>query len=333
MPHRRRQAIAVRVAGALPRSVARRLAGSAHPQLAPDLAVLVRLVGLFRWPQLELLPARVAQAEARREATVLAGRRVRSKVRALRLPGAAGPLDARLYVGAGGGLIVWLHGGGWVLGDLDTHDAYCRRLTRASGASVLSVAYRCAPFPAAVADSVAAVRWACDNAAALGADPARVGVGGDSAGGNLAAVTALALQGVVAFQVLLYPVTDVSREHPSYADTESPWLTAALMRWFRGHYLPGEAASADPRASPLLAGDLSGAPPTYVCIVGHDPLRDEGLAYARRLAQAGVAVHLDLLPECMHGYAEMAGVSRSARLATTAAADWIRERTTEPRHH
>jgi len=332
MPRRRLETLVVRLAGALPGSAARRLAARDHPELAPDLALLVRLVGWFGWPQLDRLPAPLARAEARHQAAVLAGRRLRTDLRRLRVPGPAGPLDARLYAAPGGGdaLTVWLHGGGWVLGDLDGHDVFCRRLARTSGAKVLAVAYRCAPedpFPAAVDDAVAAVRWACEHAAAMGADPARVGVGGDSAGANLAAVAALTLRRRVAFQVLLYPITDVSREHPSYAAAEDgPWLTAALMRWFRDHYLSGEDPS-DARVSPLLsdAADLSGAPPAYVGIAGHDPLRDEGLAYAERLEQAGVVVRLDHFPAQMHGYVELAGVSRSARAATRAAADWIRD--------
>ena len=333
MPHRR-QAVAVRAAGALPAVVAKRLASRAQPPdgapLEHDLALLLAVIDRLGWPELERMPAAAAQAEARREAAVLAGRRLRAEVRSLALPGPAGPLAARLYGDAGDGLIVWLHGGGWVLGDLDTHDALCRRLARASGARVLAVAYRCAPaapFPAAVEDAVAAVAWARENAAALGADPARVGVGGDSAGGNLAAVAALALRDAVAFQVLLYPVTDVAREHPSYAVfADGPWLTAPLMRWFRALYLRGAADAQDPRASPLLADDLSGVAPAYVGIAGHDPLRDEGLAYARRLEQSGVEVRLDHFEAQLHGYAELAGVSRSARAATLAASAWVAAR-------
>ena len=333
MPHRR-QAAAVRAAGALPVVVARRLTGPAPDRgagpLEPDLALLLRLVGRLRWPDLERMSAPAAHAESRREAAVLAGRRLRADVRALQLPGPAGPLAGRLYAAGGDSLVVWLHGGGWVLGDHDTHDALYRRLARASGASVLAVDYRrapSAPFPAAADDAVAAVRWAHAHAAELGADPLRIGVGGDSAGGNLAAVAALALRDAVAFQVLLYPVTDVSREHPSYAEFEDgPWLTAGLMRWFRAHYLPDAAAARDPRVSPLLAPDVAGVPPAYVGIAGHDPLRDEGLAYGRRLEQAGNEVLLDVLPAQLHGYAELAGVSRSARAATARAARWIRAR-------
>jgi acetyl esterase len=329
MPHRR-QAVVMRATGALPSTLARRLAGPADTTLEPDLALLLRLTGRLRWPELEHMTAPAAQAEVRREAAVLAGRTPRAEVRTLQVAGADGALAARLYKACGDSLLVWLHGGGWVVGDLDTHDALCRRLACASGASVLAVDYRRAPaarFPAAAEDAVAAVRWAHGHAAGMGVDPAAVGVGGDSAGGNLAAVAALTLREAVGFQVLLYPITDVSQEHGSYADfADGPWLTASLMRWFRMHYVPSGADLRDPRLSPLLAGDLSGAPPAYVAVAGHDPLRDEGLAYARRLERAGNEVVLDFLPAQMHGYAELAGVSRSARAATLRAAHWVRAR-------
>jgi acetyl esterase len=332
---RRRQALVLRAAGLLPRHAARRLAGrSPVPEgavLAADQALLLRLVDRMRWPALDRMSYSDAQEEARREAAVLAGRRLRVDVLEMQVPGVgAARLYARRGMAPGGGLIVWLHGGGWVLGDLAGHDAFCRRLAHRSGARVLAVTYRrapAAPFPAAAQDAVAAVRWAREAAARLGADPERIGVGGDSAGGNLAAGTALALREELAFQVLLYPVTDCSREHPSYSEFEhGPWLTASLMRWFRAAYLPGAAARADPRASPLLAADLSGAPPSYVGIAGVDPLRDEARAYARRLEAAGVDVTIQEFPAQLHGYAELAGVSRSARAATLAAAEWIRAR-------
>ena len=329
MPHRR-QAFVTRAAGALPAPLTRRFAGSAHAALEPDLALLLRLTDRLRWPELERMTAPAAQTEARREAAVLAGRRPRAAVRTLQIAGANGALAARLYKACGDMLLIWMHGGGWVVGDLDTHDALCRRLACASGASVLAVDYRRAPaarFPAAAEDAVAAVRWAHSHAGDLGVDPAALGVGGDSAGGNLAAVAALALREAVAFQVLLYPITDVSREHGSYAKfADGPWLTASLMRWFRAHYVPGDADLHDPRVSPLLTRDLSGAPPAYVGVAGHDPLRDEGLAYARRLERAGNDVVLDFLAAQIHGYAELAGVSRSARAATLRAAHWVRAR-------
>jgi len=327
----RRQAIAVRAAGALPAVLAKAIARREGAPLEPDLQVLLRVIARLRWPALESMPVLAAQRESRRESTVLAGRRVPAAVRTLAIPSGSGTLAARLYVPPGaarhGALLVWLHGGGWVLGDLESHDPLCRRLARDAGVRVLAVDYRVAPaarFPAAVDDALAAVGWALAHAREIGADPARVGVGGDSAGGNLAAVAALALREALAFQVLLYPITDVSREHPSYEDfADGPWLTAALMRWFRALYVPDEQAAADPRASPLRASDPAGAPPAYVGLAGIDPLLDEGRAYARLLAAAGVPVRLQQFPRQLHGYAELAGVSRSARAATAAATAWI----------
>jgi acetyl esterase len=333
-----RQALVLRAAAMLPASVAgtlsRRRYACDGELLAGDLALLLRLTEQFGWPPIESLSVAGARMEARREASVLAGARTPVRMRGLEVPGAAGALPARLYAPRGAvsptGLVVWLHGGGWVLGDLDSYDALCRRLVRATGARVLAVAYRTAPeapFPAAAEDAVAVVRWTLESAAVLRADPARVAVGGDSAGANLAAVAARALGRRLAGQVLLYPIADLSQEHPSYAAFPAgPWLSADLMRWFITHYLPSRVAADDPRASPLLAPSLAGGPPAYVGIAHFDPLRDEGLALARRLTQGGVDVTLERFGDQLHGYAELAGVSRSARAATGAAARWLRDR-------
>lgn len=328
----------LRCAATLPPRVARRLARGRHGQAAADQALLLLLVERFGWPATETLDPVTARDRARREARVLAGPRLTaSSGRPLTVPGAAGPLDARLHVapgaGRGSGLVVWLHGGGWVLGDVESNGRWCSLLARESGARVLALGYRRAPearFPAAVQDAQAGLRWALANASELGARADRVAVGGDSAGGNLAAVAALALRddaGRPVAQALLYPVTDVSREHPSYAAfAEGPGLTATLMRWFRSHYLPGHDAVRDPRASPLLEPDLAGAPPAYVGIAGVDPLRDEGLAYAGRLAEAGVGVTVERFPTQLHSYAELTDVSPTARVASVRAARWLGER-------
>lgn len=319
--------------------MARRLAGGRHPQAAADQALLLTLVERFGWPASETLDPAAARARAQLEARVLAGPRLAASAgRPLTVPGAAGPLDARLHVppGAdGGALVVWLHGGGWVLGDVASNGRFCRLLARESGAQVLALGYRRAPearFPAAADDALQGLRWALANARELGAREDRVAVGGDSAGANLATVAALALRGDAAqpvAQALLYPVTDVSREHPSYATwADGPGLTAALMRWFRSHYLPTPAAASDPRASPLLEPDLRGAPPAYVGVAELDPLRDEGLAYARRLGEAEIGMTLERFGAHIHGYAELTDVSPSARAATVRAAWWLRERLT-----
>ena len=219
------------------------------------------------------------------------------------IPGPGGTLPLRLYRGAvaGTGLLpclLFLHGGGWVLGSLESHDGICRRIAWGTGACVLAVDYRLAPehpFPAALEDSAAALRWLAAEAGRLGIDPARLAVGGDSAGGNLAAV--LALMGRdgavprVGYQVLLYPVTDLRMGSESHRRvTEGVPLTATAMRYFADHYVPRETDRLDWRASPLLAPSLAGAPPALVLTVGHDPLAAEGRAYAERLEAEGVPV-------------------------------------------
>ena len=256
------------------------------------------------------------------------GRPIRvAQVGALRLPGAEGTLPARLYIprGARGGgpLLVYFHGGGWVVGDLDTHSQTCRFLASVAGVRVLSVAYRRAPehrFPAAVQDALAAFRWAVAEAPAFGADPARVGVAGDSAGGNLSAAVSLlaAGDGGVApqLQALIYPVCDLSRKRRSYElFGDGFFLTEAQMDWYRDHYLASAGDARDPRVSPLLAEDLSRVAPAYVCVANFDPLRDEGVAYAERLRAAGVPVTLRVHEGLVHGFANAVLMSRSARAA------------------
>jgi acetyl esterase len=282
-------------------------------------------------------PVEAARAVTRRQARSISGRRIElPRVEAVEVRGAAGPIGGRLYVpdpGPGaGGLLVYYHGGGHVKGDLDTHDVTCRFLARASGAGVLSVDYRLAPehpFPAAADDAVAALRFAFEEAEALGFDPARIAVGGDSAGGNLAAVAALAARAgeapLPAFQLLIYPVCDFSRKRRSYElFRESFYLTAADMDWFRDHYLQDASAAADWRASPLLAPDLAGLPPAYVLTAGFDVLRDEGEEYAERLRAAGVHVALRRHDGLLHSFANQVAVNRPARDAMLEAAGALR---------
>lgn len=242
------------------------------------------------------------------------------------IPGPAGAIPARFYEPPGAGLerrplVVYFHGGGWVLGDLDTHDGLCRFLAANAAVAVLSVDYRLAPehpFPAAVEDAFAAFRWAAAENPRLGADPSRIAVAGDSAGGNLAAAVSLLARDdggpSPAMQALIYPVVDAPGEQPS-RDTfaEGYLLTKADMEWFERHYLSGASSCEDPRVSLLSAGDLSGLPPTYITTAGFDPLRDEGEAYAARLREAGVAVALRRHPGLIHGFANMTAISRTAR--------------------
>lgn len=229
-------------------------------------------------------------------------------------------------------VVVFFHGGGFVLCGLDSHDRLCRALTAGSGAIVVSVDYRLAPehpFPAAVEDARAAVAWASRNAAALGGDPARLAVAGDSAGGALAASTCLHARDRggpdVAFQLLIYPVTDAAQDTASYRDhAEGGFLTAAHMKWFWEQYLSDPAQAADPDASPLRADDLSGLPPACVLTAECDPLRDEGEAYAARLAEAGVPVESRRFEGAFHGFASLDHVLPVAAEAQRCAAEALR---------
>ena len=240
-------------------------------------------------------------------------------VRDLTADGPLGPIPLRVYRPAGVpastplAVLVFFHGGGWVIGDLETHDVLCRQLTAGSGVSVVSVDYRLAPehkFPAAVDDAWAATRWVVAHAGELAVDARRLAVGGDSAGGNLAAVVALLARGkgapAIAVQVLIYPVTDLVGETRSYRDfAEGYLLTREGMRWFIAHYLTAEAEAVDWRASPLRAQSLAGLPPALIVTAGFDPLRDEGEAYAERLREAGVRVDSVCYGGMIHGFVPM----------------------------
>ena len=248
-----------------------------------------------------------------------------ARVDELRIDGPGGPIRARAYVPESDAgplpLLVYMHGGGWVICDLDTHDNICRFLAREAGVIVLSIDYRLAPehrFPAAVEDAFSSFFFAAEHAAEIGGDPARIAVGGDSAGGNLAAVVSqlARAQGgpLPSFTLMFYPATDLSRKRRSYElFREGFFLTEAAMDWFRGHYLPNEEAARDPRASPLLADDLTGLPPAYLVTAGFDVLRDEGEEYARRLREAGVAVALRRHPGIVHGIVNALGIGHVGR--------------------
>ena len=229
--------------------------------------------------------------------------------------------------------LVFFHGGGWVIGDLETHDVLCRQLTAGAGISVVAVDYRLAPehkFPAAVDDAWAASRWVAAHASELGVDAGRLAVGGDSAGGNLAAVVALLARDhgapSIGLQILLYPVTDVGAESQSYIEfADGFMLTRDSMRWFAAHYLRGKQDAADWRVSPLRTPSLAGAAPALVVTAGFDPLRDEGDAYAQRLREAGVRVDHACYGGMIHGFAPMGRLIETGNRAIAHVAGALRE--------
>ncbi|MBI5289380.1 MAG: alpha/beta hydrolase [Chloroflexi bacterium] len=252
------------------------------------------------------------------------------------IPGPAGEIPVRVYAPKSSAplpALVYYHGGGWVIGDLDTHDGLCRKLSNRARCVVVSVDYRLAPehkFPAAAEDGYAAAAYVHDHAAEFAIDPARIAVGGDSAGGNIAAVTALMARDRggprIAYQLLIYPVTDYSFETASYRDNaEGYFLTTDSMRWFWAHYLPGQAEGANPYASPLRAPSLKGLPPALVITAEFDPLRDEGDAYAARLREAGVVLKHSQYPGMVHGFVGMHDLILQGRAAIDECAAVLRE--------
>jgi len=337
------QRAAVAVLQRLPDSALRVLSGRPSPiqldgqTLEAEVQLTLAILRLMRHRSLDTLSVAEARAEIRASAKLAnALAEPVARVEPLAIPGPAGRIPARLYVPPGERrarpLVVYYHGGGWVVGDLDTHHGTCRFLARQVDACVLAVDYRLAPehtFPAAADDAVAAFRWAAAEAAAFDCDPARVAVAGDSAGGNLSAVVSLVTtrEGGArpAAQLLIYPATDLLNRHASYRlFADGFFLTAAEMDWYTSHYLPHRDAARDPRASPLLAPDLSGLPPAVVLTAGFDPLRDEGEAYARRLEEAGVRVWQRRYAGLIHGFANMTSVSRAGRAAMLEGAQLLR---------
>lgn len=304
--------------------------------LDPDMQLLLRLERLTAEGGTESSPQR--RRRHQEVAAGLAGGRLLAGVSVIGLtvPAAHGGMAARLYVPdglpTGSPLLVFHHGGGWVTGSLDTHEALCRYLAVHSGVRVLAIDYRLAPenpFPAAVDDALTAFRYARNHAEGLGADPAAIAMGGDSAGANLAAVTAYltarAGEDTPALLLLFYPPCDAVNVARSREQFGARFLlTEADIEWFMDHYFPPGLDRGDPRASTLLAEDLSGLPPTYLVTAGFDPLRDEGEMFARRLAEAGVPVVLRRQPDLIHGFVNMIGLSPRCREAVAEAASALR---------
>lgn len=242
------------------------------------------------------------------------------------IPGPGGEVALRLYYPAGDppfAALVYFHGGGWVIGDLNTHHGFCHALAKTSGCLVVAVDYRLAPehrYPAAVEDAYAATNWVAQNSDAIQADPNRLAVGGDSAGGHLAAVVALMArdrQGPrIDLQVLIYPITDCSFNTASYIENKEGYmLTRDLMKWFWDHFIEDENQANDSYASPLRAENLSNLPPAMIVTAEYDPLRDEGEAYGKKLREAGVNVTLSRYAGMIHGFIRMTALLDKANQA------------------
>jgi len=300
----------------------------------PQIQTVLDQMESIGFPGLSALPVEQArQALALMGSARAEGAEEVARVEEVAVPGPAGTIPARVYSPEADEtppVVVYYHGGGWVLGGLESHEGTCRALANAAGAVVISVDYRLAPehpFPAAVDDAWAALRWIADHAGDLGGDPSRLAVAGDSAGGNLAAVVALlardagspALRG----QLLVYPATDATMASNSIqANGEGFFLTKADMEWFYGHYAPERPS--DWRLSPLSAEDLTGLPPALVLTAEYDPLRDEGEAYGARLAASGVPVEVVRKDGLIHGFFGMVADVDEARAAMDHAGATVR---------
>ena len=258
-----------------------------------------------------------------------------AKIEDRTLPSPAGDIPVRIYTPASRGslpVLMYFHGGGWVIGSVEANDVLCRALSNAAGCIVMSVDYRLAPehpFPAAVDDAYHATLWAAENAAGIGGDPSRIAVGGDSAGGNLAAVVAQVARDhgkpPLKFQLLIYPVTDAACDTPSYSENADGYLlTRDAMQWFWNHYTRSDADRKNPYASPLRASNFTGLPPALVITAEFDPLRDEGERYADRLRAAGIPVQLTRYDGMIHGFFAMAAMIDQGKQAIQQAAAALR---------
>jgi acetyl esterase len=340
----RRQGLGDRVVHAVARRLLRlpprvqvRLAGGrpvevGGERLDPEMQLMLAMRARVGGKPLSADTPERARRELRREAIAHRGRPTPvGAVQELEIPVAHGTLPARHYAAAEPGgphpLLVWFHGGGYVAGDIEVADEPCRILCRHGGVDVLSVGYSLAPehpFPAALDDGAAALEWAQAHAGALGADPLRVAVGGDSAGGNLAAIAARESSVRPCLQLLVYPAADMESELPSMElYGEGFYLTRADRDWYHGHY-HRDGPSDDPRARPLRAGKLAGLAPAIVVTAAFDPLRDEGEAYAAALREAGTPVLLRRVPGLIHGFMNMTGLSPASRAAAVEIAGALR---------
>jgi acetyl esterase/lipase len=303
--------------------------------LDPQVKTLLDQVAAMGAPELHTLSVAEARVALAAMAALQGEPQSVARVENRALPGPAGEIPVRIYSPAGHAplpVLVYFHGGGWVLGNLDSHDGVCRSLANAAGCIVVSVDYRLAPehkFPAAADDSYHATLWVAANAAAIGGDPNRVAIGGDSAGGNLTAVVALIARDrgkpALVHQLLIYPATDAAYDTASCRENAAGYfLTKDAMHWFWNHYLPSTDRGREPYASPLRAESLQGLPPALVITAEFDPLRDEGEAYAARLREAGVPVTLTRYDGMVHGFFGMGALLDQAKTAVAEAAGALR---------
>ena len=302
--------------------------------LHPQAALAIQRAGDL---PTEISPAELRVAYERQRLTMLPPKPAVAVTYQLSIPSDFGPIPARFYRATKSKtpcpLLVYFHGGGFMLGTLALYDTTCRRLAVQGQCAVLSVDYRLAPetqFPGAVQDAYAATHWASDHAGLLNIDPSKIAVGGDSAGGNLAAVVAQMAQDSKAFrlalQVMIYPMTDQSREYPSYQRNASGYmLTTAALNWFMDNYVPDPLDRRDPLASPMLRENLRGLPPALIISAEFDPLVDENEAYAKRLKEAGVETDYVCFPGMIHPFFTLGGVVEAAARAEALVASALKK--------
>jgi acetyl esterase len=299
--------------------------------LDPQAQVYLDQMAALNGPPLHTLTPEVIRQGTRMQLALLGEPEPVAHVENRTIPGPAGELPIRIYTPAGSGpfpVLVFFHGGGWVICDLDTHDPTCRSLANEVGCIVVSVDYRLAPehkFPAAPEDCYAATQWVAKHAAEFNGDPSRLAIGGDSAGGNLTAVVAQMARDRdgprLAFQLMIYPATDFNaRTESKESNAQGYFLTTDDMVWFMNHYLRSEDDRHNPLASPMLAANLRGLPPALVITAEYDPLRDEGEQYGQRLKEAGVPVTITRYPGMIHGFFGMPFDQSKKALAEASAA-------------
>jgi acetyl esterase len=314
-------------------------------ELDPKAKALLTAIAVAGEPDISIIPLDVAREQVEKG---YARMRIPVKpvgsVQDISIPNAEGEIPVRIYTPEGEGpfpVIVFFHGGGWVFFHLDAYDPICTHLCSATGYIVASVDYRLSPeykFPAASDDCFMATHWIIEYCKKINGDPSRLFLAGDSAGGNLAAVTAMRLRDASAGetlhtnaqirgQILIYPVTDYYKpEKSSYTEfAEGYGLTKGAMKWFWDKYLESETDGTNPQAAPVLATDLTGLPPALVIVSGYDPLRDEGIAYAERLQEAGVEVKLSVYGDMIHGFISYLGILKQAKTAIDEIAGWVKQ--------